>query len=171
MQHQNWAEGYESLGSVLQRAHDQAAHGKGAQRHGQGQSFDSQPMQQLIALYGVGFALGQAGKKAQESQRMDKDAAVRELLGAINYLAGAVIYMENNRPSIELGHPVSEAKAEAAKPDADGWIKWGDGACPAPGRVVEVKFRDGLTGESNASCLSWRHLGESSDIVAYRLLP
>lgn len=85
---------YESLAKVLRRAYNQAARGKGAQRHGQGQPFDQQPMQQLIALYGVGFALGQAGKKAQESQRMDKDAAVRELLGAINYLAGAVIALE-----------------------------------------------------------------------------
>jgi len=86
--------GYETLAAVLRQAYAQAAEGKGAQRHGQGQPFDQQPMQQLIALYGVGFALGQAGKKAQESQRMDKDSAVRELLGAINYLAGAVIALE-----------------------------------------------------------------------------
>ncbi len=38
--------------------------------------------------------LYQAVKKIQESKRMDKDAAVRELLGAINYIAGAVIFLE-----------------------------------------------------------------------------
>lgn len=88
------ADGYESLALVLQRAFIQAAHGKGKERHAVDLPFDQQPMQQLCGLYGVGFALGQAGKKAQESQRLPHDAAVRELLGAINYLAGAVIAME-----------------------------------------------------------------------------
>ncbi len=35
-----------------------------------------QAAQDLIKLYGVGFALGQAGKKAQESQRMTTPSAV-----------------------------------------------------------------------------------------------
>ncbi len=87
--------GYESLGDVLGRAYDQAAKGKGAERHGQGLSFDEQPMRQLIRLYGVGFALGQAAKKAQEAQRLPTvERQVAELLGAINYLAGAVIALE-----------------------------------------------------------------------------
>lgn len=85
---------YILLRGVLDRAYEQAAGGKGAQRHAQGQPFEKQPMQKLIDLYGVGFALGQAGKKAQESQRMEHEPAVRELLGAINYLAGAVIALE-----------------------------------------------------------------------------
>ena len=84
-------EGYEQLAAVLQDAYDQAAKGKGALRHGTGKPFHEQPMQDLIRLYGPGFALGQAGKKMQESQRMDRDAAERELLGAIVYIAGAII--------------------------------------------------------------------------------
>lgn len=86
--------GYESLASVLHRAYSQAASGKGAERHAQGQPFDQQPMQQLIALHGLGFATGQAGKKSQEALRLPRDRAVAELLGAINYLAGAVIALE-----------------------------------------------------------------------------
>lgn len=89
------SENYKSLSDVLDRAYAQAATGKGHERHGGGKPFDKQPMQDLMQLYGVGFALGQAAKKAQESQRMDNDAAVRELLGAINYLAGAVIFLES----------------------------------------------------------------------------
>lgn len=85
---------YASLNLVLERAYDQAACGKGAQRHAGGQAFEDQPMQKLIELYGLGFALGQAGKKMQESLRMDTEAAVRELLGAINYIAGAIIHLE-----------------------------------------------------------------------------
>jgi len=90
-------DGYESLEDVLQRAYAQAARGKGAERHAQGKPFDQQPMQSLIELYGVGFALGQAAKKAQEAMRLPtRDRQVAELLGAINYLAGAVIAIERD---------------------------------------------------------------------------
>ena len=40
--------------------------------------------------------LYQAIKKVQESTRLDRDKAVFELLGAINYLAGAVIHLEKD---------------------------------------------------------------------------
>lgn len=86
--------GYESLAGVLQRALDQAQTGKGAERHAQSAPFDQQPMQKLCELYGVGFATGQAAKKAQESARLPAGRDVAELLGAIVYLAGAVIYLE-----------------------------------------------------------------------------
>ena len=92
---------YESLDNVLSRAFMQAAHGKGADRHGQDLPFHEQPMQQLIKLYGLGFALGQAGKKMQEAQRMDTEKAVHELLGAIVYIAGAVIALEATSPARE----------------------------------------------------------------------
>lgn len=96
--------GYESLEDVLDRAYEQAARGKGHQRHGQGQPFEQQPMQTICDLYGPGFALGQAAKKAQESMRMEREPAVRELLGAINYLAGAVIWLEAQEQS-NTGEP------------------------------------------------------------------
>lgn len=89
--------GYESLAHVLARAFEQASAGKGSERHAKGQPFDRQPMQTLCDLYGVGFALGQAAKKTQEAQRLPPAAAIRELLGAINYIAGAVIYLENHQ--------------------------------------------------------------------------
>lgn len=88
---------YTELAAVLRRAYLQASAGKGAERHAQDLPFTEQPMQKLIQLYGVGFAMGQAGKKMQEAMRMDTDAAVRELLGAIVYCAGAVIHMEKER--------------------------------------------------------------------------
>lgn len=90
--------GYEELLNVLVRALDQAQLGKGNERHADGKPFTEQPMQQLIALYGHGFALGQAGKKMQESQRMEHEAAVRELLGAIVYIAGSIIALEGAQP-------------------------------------------------------------------------
>ncbi len=91
--------GYESLANVLQRAYDQDAQGKGAERHANSLPFDKQPMQSLSTLLGDHTGLlYQAMKKIQESTRMDKDAAVRELLGAINYCAGAVIFLEAGVP-------------------------------------------------------------------------
>lgn len=92
---------YKALEQVMLRAYNQAVNGKGAERHGQDRPFTEQPMQQLIKLYGLGFALGQAGKKLQEAQRMDTEKAVHELLGAIVYIAGAVIALEATSPSQE----------------------------------------------------------------------
>lgn len=87
--------GYECLAEVLDCALMQAASGKGAERHAQGQPFDSQPMAKITAMVGLGFPLGQIQKKAQEAGGMaargQMDAARRELLGVINYAAGAVL--------------------------------------------------------------------------------
>ena len=88
------ANNYASLSNVLRRAYDQAASGKGHERHAQELPFNKQPMQQIQDLVGEGFALGQAIKKMQESQRLPQDAAIRELLGAINYIAGVIIHKE-----------------------------------------------------------------------------
>ena len=88
------APGYETLARILSDAFDQAAHGKGKERHAQAMPFDAQPMQKLVELYGPGFALGQAAKKMQESQRLPHDRARAELLGAIVYVAGAVVAMD-----------------------------------------------------------------------------
>jgi len=93
------ADNYASLSNVLRRAYDQASSGKGQERHGQDLPFAKQPMQLIQDLCGEGFALGQAMKKMQESQRLPHDAAIRELLGAINYIAGAIIHKEKPQGS------------------------------------------------------------------------
>lgn len=96
--------GYEALADVLIRAYTQAAKGKGAERHATDKAFHEQPMQSISELLGSHTGLTyQAMKKIQESQRMDKEAAVRELLGAINYCAGAIIYLERNDPGAPKG--------------------------------------------------------------------
>ena len=87
--------GYETLADVLQRAYNQAAVGKGVERHSAaGEPFHEQVMQIGAAKFGVGSLLFQAFKKSEESQRLPHDRAINELLGAINYLAGAVIALE-----------------------------------------------------------------------------
>lgn len=87
-------DGYQPLRRVLDLALDQSANGKGKERHANDKPFDRQPMLEIGRMVGHGFCLGQAIKKAQEASRMEPDAAQRELLGAINYLAGAYLLLE-----------------------------------------------------------------------------
>jgi hypothetical protein len=90
--------GYETLADVLARAYDQAARGKGKERHAQDLPFDQQPMQTISQLVGSADGLRyQAIKKIQEAPRLSHDAGVRELLGAIVYLAGAIIHQEQRK--------------------------------------------------------------------------
>jgi len=87
--------GYEKLAVVLQRAYLQAAAGKGKERHAQAnEAFHDQVMADGAKRFGVGALLFQAYKKSEESQRLDIERGVNELLGAIVYLAGAVIERE-----------------------------------------------------------------------------
>ena len=86
--------GYELLADVLHRAFNQAAIGKGKERHANGEPFDEQVMQDGARRFGVGALLFQAFKKSEESQRLPLERGVNELLGAIVYLAGAVIRRE-----------------------------------------------------------------------------
>jgi len=88
---------YMTLAKVLDRAFDQASGGKGKDRHVkvEGQRFEDQPICTLQHIYGNGYAFGQVGKKMEEAQRLPKDRAVAELLGAINYIAAAVVVIED----------------------------------------------------------------------------
>lgn len=87
---------YSDLFEVLREALDQAQDGKGHERHASAddQPYTDQPVLTITRAVGLGFPLGQAMKKIQECQRMDTDAAKRELLGAINYLAAAVLFLD-----------------------------------------------------------------------------
>ncbi len=88
--------GYETLWSVLKEAFDQAASGKGKERHANGRPFDRQPMQEFSAMLDTDAGLiFQAMKKAAEGHRLGGERAIREYLGAINYLAGAIIYLRS----------------------------------------------------------------------------
>lgn len=107
------APGYYSLAAVLQRAFKQASEGKGKERHANQLPFDQQPMQTIARAHGVGFLTGQASKKAEESHGLPHDMQIAELLGAINYLAGAVIFLESKRSAAV---PANDNKASACAP-------------------------------------------------------
>lgn len=106
--------GYEPLMAVLVEAFNQAAHGKGKDRHADSKPFDQQPMQDLIRLYGPGFALGQAAKKMQESQRLPYGRDRAELLGAIVYCAGAIIALDAAHAGEPKGETANDNQLAAA---------------------------------------------------------
>ena len=89
---------YAALRRVLDAAYDQAANGKGKERHANDKPFTEQPIMEIARMVGPGYQLGQAMKKSAESfgmiQRGQPDRARAELLGAINCLAACVLLIE-----------------------------------------------------------------------------
>lgn len=89
---------YAGLHGVLSDAYHQAAGGKGKERHATDDPFEDQPIMvitRLLADHPVAALGYQAVKKTVEAGRLHRtkgpDAAIRELHGAINYLAAMVI--------------------------------------------------------------------------------
>lgn len=160
----NANKGYESLAGVLQRALDQAQNGKGAERHANELPFDRQPMQTIAGQVGVGFLIGQAIKKAQESQCLPAGRDVAELLGAINYLAGAVMFLER-------GEAPEPANDNAALPE--GFLPWDPysvGNPPANGTVDKAVRRDGkVIGGHSANHWDPMRDAPEFEIVGYKL--
>jgi hypothetical protein len=87
---------YAELWRVYGLATRQAESGKGRERHaGKGEKFEDQQIVQLgVWMESAGFEVGQAVKKALESFRLPREGAIAELLGALNYLAAAVLVRE-----------------------------------------------------------------------------
>ncbi len=87
--------GYEPLAAVLDEALLHAQDGKGKERHASGEPFVDQPIVAINEKLGSNHgAIFQACKKAIESTRLPHDRARAELLGAVNYLAAAVIVLD-----------------------------------------------------------------------------
>lgn len=87
---------YDKLLEALMEAFDQATKGKGAERHAAGGiNFEDQDMLKVMDRVGIGFALGQAIKKITEGNRLKRAKARDEFLGAIVYLAGAIVWMKD----------------------------------------------------------------------------
>ena len=87
--------GFERLGSVLDDALEQAQSGKGKERHGGNEvPFHDQLITRISNHVGEGFNLGQAIKKIIESRRLTAPRAKHELLGAIVYISGQIVRLE-----------------------------------------------------------------------------
>ncbi len=86
---------YSSLRRVYRDAVFQAESGKGKERHAcDGEAFENQQICEINRRLGSNEgALFQAVKKIYESKRLGREAAIRELLGALNYTAAAIILL------------------------------------------------------------------------------
>ena len=84
---------------VLFKALQQASEGKGKERHAEeNENFEDQVICEIGKRLGIGYNLGQAVKKTYEVKNIDDvDAKINELLGAINYIASAIILLEEER--------------------------------------------------------------------------
>ena len=118
---------YISLGLVLQSALEQASKGKGKERHAsEGEAYEDQIICEVTRRLGSGYPLGQAVKKIYEAQRLGDDRGIAELLGAINYIAAAVIVereeLEAEREEEKRDHEFLEGvfAPYAEKPKAEG---------------------------------------------------
>ena len=93
--------GYDVLASILVEALNQAQDGKGHERHNLADDtpFERQRMQTVSELIGSVHGMTyQVCKKVTEGVNLPTlDRQVAELLGAINYLAGMVIFLRKHR--------------------------------------------------------------------------
>lgn len=88
---------YDALRATLTEAGDQAAYGKGLERHADGEPFEQQKICVLtrwLTGHPVAGPVFQACKKSIEAGRLPTDRAITEIQGAINYLAAAIIVLK-----------------------------------------------------------------------------
>lgn len=89
---------YERLFQVYIDALQQAQDGKGKERHGEPVAFEQQCGCRNARNFGIGFALGQAVKKAEETMRLPTtERKLAEIYGAMNYLAMAAIILKEQQ--------------------------------------------------------------------------
>jgi hypothetical protein len=80
------------LQSVFDQAIHQVTKGKGERHGGEAKPFLEQPWVHYAKMHGRGFLTGQAAKKLEEAaSTRTGDAFVQEALGAIVYMAMAIL--------------------------------------------------------------------------------
>lgn len=91
------------LESIFADVLAQVTNGKGVERHGKTEdgkdlTFSEQPLMVITRYVGNGYPLGQAMKKLSEVpcllKSKGRDAAYKEILGAIAYAAAAALYIK-----------------------------------------------------------------------------
>ena len=84
---------YNFMNIIFKWCYREASAGKGFKRHGSNVPFQHQITYTIMNSQGVGFALGQAMKKLDESKRLPKKKKIKELIGAINYIVFAIFFI------------------------------------------------------------------------------
>ena len=173
---------YVALQNVLNAAFAQAATGKGAERHANGEKWTKQPIFTIAQQVGDGFNAGQVIKKVQEAQQMaargEFQRAQHEVLGAIVYAASLhVLWQYPSQPAVAcagVAPPVPPAPStRAAQGDERRYfllLDWSGGECPVPPEthvVVQLRYKDELSALCEAGSLVWQHYDNGSDIIRY----
>jgi len=85
---------YDTPEEVFEDVLEQVTSGKGHERHGNGGSFEAQPIVVICRQLGhswMGFPVGQALKKLHECRRLEDEQRIQEVLGAIAYASFALL--------------------------------------------------------------------------------
>lgn len=92
---------YAGLAAVLLGALEQAAYGKGRERHANDLPFEDQPMNAICDILGSPEGMAyQVTKKVAEALKMPTyEQQERELFGVINYTAGIIIWLNRHKPA------------------------------------------------------------------------
>lgn len=175
---------YTSLRNVLDAAFAQAATGKGAERHANGEDWTKQPIFTIAQQVGDGFNAGQVIKKVQEAQQMavrgEFQRAQHEVLGAIVYAASLHVLWK--QPAVGLAPPVPPVPVTAPPTvtftHVPPWptnpptlTRWQGGDIPVKlGDRVKLWLRRGEITVTTASLVSWKHSGGPDDILAFELV-
>lgn len=145
------AAGYEHLAEVLKAAHDQAAYGKGKERHANDLPFHDQRMQSISTLLGDDRGMAfQAIKKLTEGLEFaDPARREAELLGAINYIAGILVWHARKNWATQdelyaVAFPAKEAGPDCDEPEAEA-VDWDKGE-----QRIDTISQNGPTGEHYA---------------------
>lgn len=86
---------YKELRRVVTEAIERAASGKGKERHANDNAFEDQQICQIPKWQGsIDGLTYQINKKAIETKRMSKEAAIKELQDVIVYAGAAIIVRE-----------------------------------------------------------------------------
>jgi len=126
--------------------------GKGEERHGHGTPFMEQPWHQIADRQGLGFLVGQAEKKIGEATAMIQHNPGRdgvefwqkEIRGAMNYLAMAMLYVEEQVAELQAdqaGCGNCQACAAAAEKAAPMKYDPVTGISPYPGPFLPEAYR------------------------------
>lgn len=151
--HDSRVVGYMDLELVLAAAYHQASSGKGAERHANDDDFTDQPIMTIGRLMkspdGEAY---QAIKKCREGlmmhRRGNSDACIRELLGAINYLAAVALLVAEERATrltqegVETGpepqKDIVMVLDTAKTPNYYEFQNWDSVQCPRFGEIISA---------------------------------
>lgn len=111
--------------------------------------------------YQKGVAIAYLARERQKGGDQDIKKAAHHLQRLIEAMGGDPLVQETAQAALAM----DEA-------DAHGWITWAGGECPVPGDViVRYILRSGVASQEPAKKLHWDHNSNSSDIIAYRVVP